>query len=83
MVNGSNGKVADVRAVIQLVCKDQRGIVHRLSNFVAANNANIIAVDFHNDDTSELFLGRLEFSLDGFAITDRLDSYGRDVRNPS
>lgn len=62
---------SDASCILLLVCPDQKGIVNRLASFVSGNNGNIIDNDFHNDRTAGLFLGRLEWSLKDFAITDR------------
>lgn len=70
-MTNANGVKDGATAIILMVCPDQRGIVHKLANFVAANNGNIVDNDFHNDRAAGLFLGRLEFSLEGFAISDR------------
>jgi formyltetrahydrofolate deformylase len=55
-------------ATLLISCPDQRGLVAKLANFVYANGGNIIHADQHRDEASELFLSRLEWSLDGFNL---------------
>lgn len=51
-----------------VTCPDQRGLVHRFSDFIFKNNGNIIKADHHTDFESNLFLTRIEWSLEGFAL---------------
>ncbi|KXS18105.1 phosphoribosylglycinamide formyltransferase [Gonapodya prolifera JEL478] len=57
-----------IHAIILVVCPDQRGVVACLSNFVYQNEGNIIDADYHTDYSAGMFLGRIEWDLDGFAI---------------
>lgn len=62
------GKSDSPRAILLVSCPDARGLVARISNFVYANNGNIVDSDHHTDKTVGRFLCRFEWELDGFAI---------------
>ena len=51
-----------------LTCKDQKGIVASITNFIYRYNGNIINLEQHTDTESQLFFMRLEWSLKGFCI---------------
>lgn len=56
-----------MRAILQVCCPDQRGLVAQISGFVHHWGGNIIHADHHLDEG--LFLSRLEWELDGFRLT--------------
>ncbi len=56
-------------ATLLVSCPDRQGLVAKLSNFIASNHGNIIHADQHTDLAQGIFLTRLEWSLDGFALS--------------
>ncbi|MBW2522992.1 MAG: formyltetrahydrofolate deformylase [Deltaproteobacteria bacterium] len=56
------------RAILLVSCPDQKGLVARLSDFIFRHDGNIVAADHHTDFESGLFLTRLEWDLEGFAL---------------
>ena len=60
---------APVTAIIRIHCPDQRGIVARVTDFIHRNNGNIVALDQHTDREESRFFMRIEWELDGFALT--------------
>ena len=59
---------APVRAILLASCRDQRGIVAAVSDFVHRNGGNILDFDQHSDVDDGTFLMRLSWDLAGFAI---------------
>lgn len=57
-----------VTAVLLLSCRDQRGLVAAVSDFVYRNDGNITHADQHTDLEEGVFLQRVEWELAGFAI---------------
>ena len=57
-----------VTAVLLLSCRDQKGLVAAVSDFLYANNGNIIHADQHTDLEEGVFLQRVEWELADFAI---------------
>lgn len=58
----------DVTAVLLLSCRDQKGLVAAVSDFLYRNNGNIIHADQHTDQEEGVFLQRVEWQLSGFAV---------------
>lgn len=56
-------------AVLRLVCKDEPGIVARISNFIYQNGGNILDADQHSDLESGTFFMRLEWERKGFRLS--------------
>jgi formyltetrahydrofolate deformylase len=56
--------------ILTLSCLDQRGIVHRVSGFLAEHGCNIIDSAQFGDAESKLFFMRVHFSLDDGAVED-------------
>jgi len=54
-------------AILLMSCPDQKGLVARTAQFVAAHGGNIVHADHHIDHATGLFLMRLEWELEGFA----------------
>jgi len=48
-------------AILLVTCRDRRGLVASISDFVFRHNGNILHVDEHADQESNLFLMRVEF----------------------
>lgn len=59
---------APVTATLLISCKDQRGLVASVSDFLYRNDGNIIHADQHTDKEEGVFLQRVEFELEGFRI---------------
>jgi len=57
-----------VTAVLLLSCPDQKGLVASVSDFLYRNDGNIIHADQHTDAEEGIFLQRVEWELEGFAI---------------
>jgi formyltetrahydrofolate deformylase len=55
--------------ILTLSCLDQRGIVHRVSGFLAQHGCNIIDSAQFGDAESKLFFMRVHFALEDAAIT--------------
>ena len=55
-------------AVLLLSCPDQKGLVAAVSDFLYQNQGNIIHADQHTDQEEGVFLQRVEWELDGFAL---------------
>ncbi|HZX26664.1 MAG TPA: formyltetrahydrofolate deformylase [Telluria sp.] len=56
--------------ILTLSCKDRRGIVHRVSGFLAEHGCNIIDSAQFGDAESQLFFMRTHFALEDGAVTD-------------
>lgn len=57
-----------VSAVLLISCRDQKGLVAAVSDFLYRNDGNIIHADQHTDREEGVFLQRVEWELNGFAI---------------
>ncbi|GLR15059.1 formyltetrahydrofolate deformylase [Chitinimonas viridis] len=55
-------------ATLLISCPDRKGLVAAIANFLYTYNANILHADQHQDDDADLFLMRIEWDLDGFAL---------------
>ncbi len=58
-----------VTATLLISCRDQKGLVASVSDFLYRNDGNIIHADQHTDQEEGIFLQRVEWELNGFAIT--------------
>jgi formyltetrahydrofolate deformylase len=56
------------KAILLIQCKDQKGIVAAVSDFLFYNQGNISGIDQYIDKESESFFMRVEWELDGFKI---------------
>jgi formyltetrahydrofolate deformylase len=56
--------------ILTLSCLDQRGIVLRVSGFLAEHGCNIIDSDQYGDAESKLFFMRVHFALEDADVTD-------------
>ena len=70
--------------ILMVTCKDQKGILANVTNFIYHHNGNIINLEQHTDTKSKLFFMRLEWSLTKFRIQKseikyRLNSLFQDV----
>lgn len=57
-----------VTAVLLLTCRDQKGLVAAVSDFLYRNNGNIIHADQHTDQEGGVFLQRVEWELADFGV---------------
>ncbi|MBF0492813.1 MAG: formyltetrahydrofolate deformylase [Deltaproteobacteria bacterium] len=57
------------KAVLLLVCRDEPGIVSRVSNFIFQNGGNILDSDQHCDLETQTFFLRIEWSLENFKLS--------------
>ncbi len=57
-----------VTAVLLLSCRDQKGLVAAVSDFLYRNDGNIVHADQHTDREEDVFLQRVEWQLEGFAL---------------
>jgi formyltetrahydrofolate deformylase len=57
-----------VTAVLLLSCRDQKGLVAAVSDFLYRHDGNIVHADQHTDREEDVFLQRVEWQLDGFAL---------------
>ena len=55
--------------ILQLICPDKPGLVSVLAGWVVANGGNIRHADHHTDVGAGLFLSRIEWDLDDFALS--------------
>lgn len=55
-------------AILIVQCKDNKGIVAAVSQFLYENNGNILAVDQYIDEELGDFFMRAEWELETFAI---------------
>ena len=53
-----------VKAILLIWCADKKGIVARVTNFIAQNGGNIENADQHIDEQTKTFFMRIEWSLD-------------------
>jgi len=69
-------RMSAVTASLLLSCRDQKGLVAAVSDFLYRNDGNIIHADQHTDASASLstgqeegvFLQRVEWELEGFAV---------------
>ncbi len=55
-------------AILLITCKDQKGLVARVSGFIHDFGGNILDSDHHTDQDTGHFLMRTVFDLDGFQV---------------
>lgn len=55
-------------AILLISCPDRKGLVAAISDFLFQHNGNILHADQHQDADQDLFLMRVEWSLEGFDI---------------
>ena len=54
--------------ILRTVCPDQPGLVYKLTSWIASCGGNIKHSDHHTDQDAELFLSRIEWSINSFPI---------------
>ncbi len=57
-----------VTATLLISCRDQKGLVAAVSDFLYRHNGNIIHADQHTDREEAVFLQRVEWELQDFAV---------------
>jgi formyltetrahydrofolate deformylase len=57
-----------VTATLLISCRDQKGLVASVSDFLYRNNGNIIHADQHTDQEEAIFVQRVEWELRDFAV---------------
>ncbi|HUF52203.1 MAG TPA: formyltetrahydrofolate deformylase [Dehalococcoidia bacterium] len=57
-----------ITATLLISCRDQKGLVAAVSDFLYRNNGNIIHADQHTDREEGVFLQRVEWELEGFDL---------------
>ncbi|WP_028533990.1 formyltetrahydrofolate deformylase [Paludibacterium yongneupense] len=55
-------------ATLLINCPDKKGLVAAIANFLMTYNASIMHADQHQDGAENLFLMRVEWSLQGFTL---------------
>jgi len=60
--------MANRTAILLITCKDQKGLVARVSGFIHDFGGNIIDSDHHTDQETGDFLMRTVFDLEGFQV---------------
>lgn len=55
-------------AILLISCPDQKGVTAAISEFIYRSNGNIVHADEHLDVEHDLFLLRIEWDLEGFAV---------------
>jgi formyltetrahydrofolate deformylase len=55
-------------AILLISCPDKKGLVAAIANFLMTYNASIMHADQHQDESENLFLMRVEWSLEGFSL---------------
>jgi formyltetrahydrofolate deformylase len=68
-------------AILIIQCRDNKGIVAAVSEFLYRNNGNIIEIDQHIDEEIDDFFMRAEWELETFAIAKEeiLDVFAKEV----
>ena len=64
--------LSSATAILQFICPDRPGLVSQLSGWIANHAGNIHHADHHIDAGAGLFLSRIEWELEGFALTRKL-----------
>ena len=63
-------------ATLLIHCKDQKGIVATITDFILNNNGNILYLDQHVDRQEEEFFMRVQWDLEDFVIPeDKIADY--------
>ena len=57
-----------VTAVLLISCRDQKGLVASVSDFLYRHDGNIVHADQHTDTEGGIFLQRVEWEIDGFGL---------------
>jgi formyltetrahydrofolate deformylase len=58
----------NITVTLLISCRDQKGLVATVSDFLYRHDGNILHADQHTDLEQGVFLQRVEFELEGFAM---------------
>ncbi|HLC64856.1 MAG TPA: formyltetrahydrofolate deformylase [Candidatus Nanoarchaeia archaeon] len=58
-------------AILKISCRDRKGLIAGITNFVYSNSGNIITLGEFVDPETKLFFMRIEWELNGFKIKTR------------
>lgn len=72
------------KIVILIHCRDQKGIIASVTNYIASIGGNIIYLDQHVDSDQDVFFMRLEceFAKDSFNLEEIKDNFQKNLANP-
>ena len=72
------------KIVILIHCRDQKGIIAAVTNYIASIEGNIIYLDQHVDSDQDVFFMRLEceFGKDKFNLDTIKDDFQKNLANP-
>ncbi len=72
------------KIVILIHCRDQKGIIAAVTNYIASIEGNIIYLDQHVDGDQDVFFMRLEceFAKDHFNLDDIKDNFQKNLASP-
>ncbi|MBQ3635261.1 MAG: formyltetrahydrofolate deformylase [Bacteroidales bacterium] len=59
----------NVTAILRVSCPDRKGLISRVTDFIQRNEGNIVALDQYTDRLEKHFFMRVEWELEGFAIS--------------
>ncbi len=63
-------------AILLIHCRDRKGLVASVTEFISKNEGNIVHLDQHVDTERQMFFMRIEWQLDDFMIpTDKIAEY--------
>jgi len=69
--------------ILRTVCPDQPGLVYQLTNWISNYGGNIKHSDHHTDQDAELFLSRIEWSINSIPVnkSEIYDSFQQIANN--
>ncbi|WP_293871286.1 formyltetrahydrofolate deformylase [Flavobacterium sp.] len=72
------------KIIILIYCKDQKGIIAAVTNYIAAIGGNIVYLDQHVDSDQDVFFMRLEceFATDNFDLETIKDNFEQNLVLP-
>lgn len=72
------------KITILIHCRDQKGIIAAVTNYIASIEGNIIYLDQHVDGDQDVFFMRLEceFAKDHFNLDDIKENFQKHLANP-
>jgi formyltetrahydrofolate deformylase len=72
------------KIIILIYCKDQKGIIASVTNYIASIEGNIVYLDQHVDGDQDVFFMRLEceFAFNQFNLETIKDNFQHNLANP-
>lgn len=68
--------MGEANAILLISCPDQKGIIANVTEFVLANNGNVVSLDQHVDREKKIFFMRIEWEISDFRIPkDKIGEY--------